>query len=163
MLSRANKLKNVHITNIYGTYYVAGIIISKYSQEEKYRSAISNITIDNVYASFCMGTKDVTWTEDGLISFGSGIDVQNAVIEKLFRDEECKNPPAINIGDGSIIGSLSISDCRQMNFTGEPMEFIRNNGKIKKLYLKNIEQDEELLSGEGTVEALYSCDAAYPD
>lgn len=163
LLSRANKLKNVHITNIYGTYYVAGIIISKYSQEEKYRSAISNITIDNVYASFCMGTKDVTWTEDGLISFGSGIDVQNAVIEKLFRDEECKNPPAINIGDGSIIGSLSISDCRQMNFTGEPMEFIRNNGKIKKLYLKNIEQDEELLSGEGTVEALYSCDAAYPD
>ena len=30
LLSRANKLKNVHITNIYGTYYVAGIIISKY-------------------------------------------------------------------------------------------------------------------------------------
>lgn len=160
LLSRAHKLRNVHITNIYGTYYVAGIIISKYSEEKKYRSVISNITIDNVYASFCNGTKDVTWTEGGLISFGSDIDVQNAVIEKLFRDEECKNLPAIHIGSGSNIGSLSVSDCRQMNFSGEPAAFIRNNGKIKKLYLKNIEQKEVLISGEGTVEASYDCDAA---
>ena len=160
LLSRANTLRNIHITNIYGTYYVAGIIISKYSEEEKYRSAISNITIDNVYASFCNGTKDVTWAEGGLISFGNGIDVQNAVIEKLFRDEECKNLPAIHLGEDSSIGSLSVSDCRQTNHSGEPMAFIRNNGKIKKLYLKNIEPSEELISGEGTVEASYDCDAA---
>jgi len=157
LLSRTHKLKNIHITNVYGTYYVAGVIISKYSEQKEYRADISNITIDNFYASFCEGTKDVTWTESGLISFGKEIDVRNVVIEKLFRDETHISLPTLSIGNDCKIDCLSISDCYQTNSTDKPMTFINNNGKINKLYLKNIKQDEELISGEGTIGVSHLC------
>ncbi|MDY5230564.1 MAG: hypothetical protein SPH44_05505 [Eubacteriales bacterium] len=158
LLSRSHKVKNIHITNVYGTYYVYGVIISKYTKAKEYRSEFSNITIDNFYASLCEGTVDVKGNECALIHFGDDIDVENVVIEKLFRDETHINLPTIHLGNDCNINCLSISDCFQTNATDKPIAFIENKGIIDKLYLKNIKQDEELMNGSGTVNNTYICE-----
>ncbi|MDD6915105.1 MAG: hypothetical protein SOX82_03515 [Eubacteriales bacterium] len=155
ILSKSHKLKNIHITNVYGTYYVYGVMISKYTKQEEYRSDISNITIDNFYASLCKGTIDVEGNYCALIHFGNGIDVGNVVIEKLFRDETHINLPAIHLGTDSTIACLSVSDSVQTNTTDKPIAFIENEGVIDKLYLKNIKQDGKVIIGGGAINNMY--------
>ena len=158
LLSKSHKVKNIRITNVYGTYYAYGIIISKYSELKEYRSEFSNITIDNFHASLCEGTTDVKGNECALIHFGYDMDVDNVVIEKLFRDETHINLPTIHLGNDCNIDCLSLSDCFQTNATDKPIAFIENEGTINKLYLKNIKQDEKLITGRGTVNNTYICE-----
>ena len=41
-------VKNVHITNVYGTYYAYAVVLSKYSELPE-RSGFENINIDNIF------------------------------------------------------------------------------------------------------------------
>ena len=138
LLSRVNPVKNIHITNIYGTFYVYCIIMSKYS-ELSGRSGFENITIDNVYASICPGTKDVAGNYEPLISIHADIDVKNLNISKLYRNEtHCPNP-TIGIKQGTAINNLSISDCVQTNETNQEIEFLHSEGVIDNLYISNVQ------------------------
>ncbi len=161
LLSMSHKVKNIHITNVYGTYYAYGIIISKNSGLKEYRSAFSNITIDNIHASLCKGTKDVKGNECALIHFGYDMDIDFVSIDKLFRDETHINLPTVHLGNDCNINCLSLSDCYLTNATDKPICFIENEGKIRQLFLKNINQNDELISGRGTVSDTVNCEGKY--
>lgn len=146
LLSRINPVKNIHITNVFGTFYVYGIIMSKYFEKEG-RSKFENVTIDNMYASICEGTADVPGNHCPLISIGAGIDLKNITISNLVRNETHCPLPTIGIEEDSTVENLTVCNCVQTNETGQPIAFLRNEGKIEKLNLFNIELGNDELYG----------------
>ena len=133
LLSKTHWVKNIHITNVYGTYYAYGVIVSKYSGPKSCRGLFSNIAIDHFYASLCEGTADVKGNNCALIHFGREIDVDRVCIAQLFRDETHLPLPTICVSAGCRIGCLSLSDCFQSNASGAPMELLENHGTIDQL------------------------------
>ncbi len=154
LLSRVTPLRNIHISNIYGTYYVYCIIISKNSGMIE-RSAFENITIDNVYASFCEGTVDVPGNYGPLIAIGHDIDIKELTFSEIYRNETHLAKPTIGIDDGACIENLAITNAVGKNFTDAPMALIENKGVIKKLTLNRIIWNEdEKISGSGIIEEI---------
>lgn len=152
LLSRAYPVKNVHITNVYGSYYAYAVVISKYSELPE-RSGFENISIDNMYARLCPGTVDVEGNNRPLIWVGEDIDVKNLTVSKLFRNETHNPNATIGIYKGSTVSNLSVSDSCQTNVTGKEMSFIHNEGKIGKLYVYNVEtENDPLIKNDGVIE-----------
>ena len=149
LLSARTPVKNIHITNIYGTYYAEAIIISKYIEAEE-RSAFENITISNVYASLSPGTVDVPGNKRPLIAIGNDMDLTRLSISHIYRNEtHCPNA-TIGVEENSRIGLLSVYCASQTNATEKTMAFIENKGEIEKLYLTHVDcGGEPLLIGEG--------------
>lgn len=152
LLSRVNPVKNIHITNIYGSFYAYAVILSKYSTLPE-RSGFANISIDHVHASICPGTVDVPGNYMPLIYIRDPIDIKNLSISHLYRNETHRALPTIGIEPGVAIDVLSVSDCVQTNETGEAITFLRNDGSIGTLYIKNVQTGEDpCIGGSGTIE-----------
>lgn len=144
LLSRVNPVKNIHITNVYGTFYVYCIVISKYSELPE-RSGFENITVDNVFASIGEGTKDVPGNYEPLISIKENIDVKNLSFSRIYRNEKRCSTPTIGIGKNTTVNHLSISDCVQTNETEKEFAFLHCDGSIGDLYLLNVQTDQDKL------------------
>lgn len=154
LLSRVNYVRNVHITNIYGTFYTYTVVLSKYSDLPE-RSKFENINIDNVYASICPGTVDCPGNTRPIIWIGDNIDIKNLNISNLHRNEIHNNNPTIEIYEGSTIDRLSVSNSTQMSEIGGKISFIHNRGIINHLYLYNIDVGNgELMAEDGEVKNL---------
>lgn len=152
LLSRINPVRNIHITNIYGTFYTYAVIMSKFYAALPGRSGFENISIDNVYVSFCKGTEDVPGNKTPLIIVGDDIDLKNIKISRLCRNETHLSLPTISIGENTTINNLSVTECLQTNETGKPITFMVNNGRIDKLYLANNDcGNDEFMSGNGEI------------
>jgi len=151
LLSVSNKLKNVHITNIFGTYYVYCICLSKYYESES-RSGFENISIDHVYASICPGTVDVAGNYEPIISIGHNLDLKSLYLSNIYRTETHLAMPTVRVLGDSNIGLISARNCEQSNLTGNPMPFIENNGTIDRLVLDGIETSgDELVVNNGVI------------
>ena len=151
LLSVKTPVRNVHITNIFGTYYVYCIGISKYYESQE-RSGFENITVDNVYASICEGTVDVKGNYEPLIAIGPHMDVKSFYFSNIHRDETHCAMPTIGIGEDTNIHSLSIEHSTQTNSTGKPIPFLRNSGTIEKLFMNQVDAGEdELLDSSGMI------------
>ncbi len=151
LLSVALPVRNIHITNIYGSYYVYCITLSKYYQSEA-RSGFDNICIDHVYASVCEGTVDVGGNYEPLIAIGSGMDIRRLSVSHLYRHETRCPLAAIGVAPDTVIERLSVSECDQTTSLDAAVPFLENRGTIEKLYLVNVENKAgEVLVNHGTV------------
>ena len=151
LLSRVNPIKNVHITNIYGSYYAYCVVLSKYSQLPE-RGEFKNITMDNIFASACPGTKDVAGNIRPIIYIGEDIDIKSLYISNLFRNETLKPLPTVGVYKGTCIEKLHIS-CSEQSYNGEEkMAFLENDGTINTLVLDNVDEGEgEKITGKGKI------------
>lgn len=136
LLSWHIPIKNIHISNIFGTYYVYCIILSKYYEKNETRGMLENITIDNVYASFSKGTKDVAGNYGPLIAIGSELDISNLFIKNLVRNEKVCFHPTIGIDENT--NNMVVLDCAQTSLKNEHMEFLDCKGNIKFGKIQNI-------------------------
>lgn len=151
LLSRVNPVKNVHITNVYGTYYAYAVVLSKYSELPE-RSGFENINMDNIYASLCPGTVDVPGNNRPVIWIGDNIDVKNLNVSNLHRNETHNPMSTIGIYEGSTVDRLSVSNCTQTNETDGKISFIENSGVINNLYVYNVDVgDGELIAKDGEI------------
>ena len=146
LLSRIHPVRNIHITNIFGTFYVYCIIMGKFYSNLPGTSGFENITVDNVYASLCEGTKDVAGNYSPLITIEKDINLKNIKISNLYRKETHCPTPTIGIGKNTIINNLSISHCVQTNATDKPITFLENQGIIERLYLLDIDTGKDKLT-----------------
>lgn len=138
LLSWRLPIRNIHISNIYGTYYVYAVIMSRYYGEETDRGIMENLTFDNIHASFSKGTVDVPGNYEPLIAIGDRLHIRNLVIRGLYRREEVCSTPTIGIKEHTVINSLCLANCEQINLTDGPIEFLRNEGEIQNLITENI-------------------------
>lgn len=128
LLSAATPVKNISINNVFGSYYVYCITLSKYIDINGNRGKFSNVTINNVFASFCKGTKDVAGNYYAFIQIDKGLDVENLSISNVFRDEKVCFTPTIGICEDTTIKNMSLHNVRQSAPDGADMQFIKNEG-----------------------------------
>jgi len=108
-----------------------------------------------VYAS--KAERHTIYQKDGTVVFAplfidKRLRIKHLTIRDIHRIEEITSIPLIDIWEDTEIARLSVSDVSQENHTGERMSVLNNAGKIGTLYMRNIEYDEDLITGEGTIE-----------
>ena len=145
ILAVRNRLRNIHISNIYGSYYMYGIIISKYQDTSGARPLFENITIDNVYASISKGTVDLTGNYKPLIYIGKDLDIRSLYIANLHRDETVCPMPTIGIDPGTRINGFTLLHATQTNATGKAMPFVHNEGTIENFHCDNVDPGSDVL------------------
>ena len=138
LLSWHIPIKNVHISNIFGSYYVYCVIISKYYAQNQSRGRLENITIENINASFSKGTVDVPGNYGPFIDIGSELDIYNLTIQNLVRNENICFTPTISINENTSVSNLLISNCAQTYPDNENMEFFSCCGNIENGKIQNI-------------------------
>lgn len=130
LLSAATEVKNISINNIFGSYYVYCITLSKYVDINGQRGKMSNISINNVFANFCKGTKDVAGNYYAFIQIDENVDVENLSISNVFRNENVCFNPTIGVYPGAVVKNFSLQNIRQSAPEGVVMPLIKNQGKF---------------------------------
>ncbi len=139
LLSHGIPVKNIKISNVYGSYYVYCIGITKYHGGDADRGYMQNIIIDNVAASATNGTKDVAGGNYPFIWVEKGLDIDGLSITNVTREEKTYKTPLLKIDKGATVKKLRISDIFQKSYL---------DGEVP---LKVIEGDAEILREENII------------
>ena len=159
LLALHERMENIHISNVFGTYYQYCIGLSKF-YPDAVTDGFDTITIDNVYAS--KADRDalawypypksrvypLIWVQDGVM-------LKHLTLNSIHRREYNTPIELVYLGKGHPIDTVIINDVTVENYTGKPMPVVVNEGQVKNLQLTNIRAGEdEVLVGNGTVENL---------
>lgn len=152
ILSVSTPIKNIHISDIYGSFYVYCIIMSQYYEAHGKKGVIENLTLENINASLCEGTVDVPGNYEPFIAIKSGLNIRNLRISNLRRHETHCALPTIGIDAGTEITNISVNDCEQVNDTSNPFPFIKNSGRLKNFYITRVYTDDTLIDNDGSID-----------
>ena len=141
LLSHGLPVKNVTIRNVYGSYYVYCIGLTKYHGGEDERGVMSNIVIENVAASASVGTVDVYGGGYPLLWVQSGVDVQGLSIGNVHREEHSYPTPLFKLDAGATVKNLRLRDIYQKSFLDTPAEFLKIEGEIDGCIKENVMQE----------------------
>lgn len=155
MLTVKHPFENVHISNVYGTYYQYCIALSKCYAGDAL-GYYDGISIDHIYAS--KAERRTIYGKDGCYVFAliwvePNINVKSLSISELYRKE--KNIPieTLFIGDNTKVDLLTVDRVSFENNTGTPTPFIVNNGDVKKLVLGTTDiRGDEIIKNNGVIE-----------
>lgn len=160
LLSANTKVSNIHITNIYGTYYQYCIGITRY-QKALDRGFFDCITLDNIYAS--KAERFSYYKRDGLeeypvIYIQDGLHIKHLKISNFHRREYTTLLPSIIV---SGLGAVSYEEQDEIIEFGK--EKVIKPTIIDCLMLDNIsvenhinDQEIPLLVNEGIINELYA-------
>lgn len=112
LLSHGLPVKNVHISNIFGSYYTYCVGLTKYHGGEEERGVMENITIDHVYACASEGTEDVKGGDYPFIWVQKGVDVDGLKLSYIVRDEEHPKTETIKIDEGATVTGLELHEVK---------------------------------------------------
>lgn len=155
LLTVRQKIENIRISNVFGTYYQYCIGLTKYysGQSEGY---YDGIFIDHVLASKAVRERDLYPWPDSYVYSLIWIDketlVKNLKITDLSRKEYNNPVSTVCIRQGSVVERLILDGVFTENCTGdESMPLIFNEGRIENLVLRDVRSDgkiENLNDGE---------------
>ena len=141
LLSTDYPVKDIHISDVFGTYFQYCIGITRY-YEPVNKGIFDNITLENIHVSKAE-RYDVYFHKNdwvySLIHFDSDIIVKNIRISNLHRREYINTIPTFYIEKDAEIRTLILENITTENCKDDnPMPLMVNNGIIKKLYAKAI-------------------------
>ena len=137
VLSHGVPIKNLVIRNVFGSYYVYCIGLTKYHGPAEERGVMENVIIENVFACTTEGTKDVAGGKY-FIWVQKGVDVENLQIKNVCRDERTYPISTIKVDEGAFIKRFKLEDVIVKNRTGENMQSLKIEGKVEDFEQKNI-------------------------
>ncbi len=143
VLSHGELVKNIKISNVYGTYNRYCVGITKYHDKEKGCGYMENIIIDNVSASFCSATVDVPWVDRPLIWVQGELDIYGLKIENVFRTESVYSTPTIGVEKMAKINGFTIKNIHLKNKTDKPIESIVIEGQTENLSIEDIYEEQK--------------------
>lgn len=137
LLTVRNKLENIHIHDIYGTYYQYCVGISKYYKGEC-TGYYAGISIDHVYAS--KAERKSIYCKDGMYVFPliwmeAELVIHDLSISDIRRRETNTPVETIHVGAHTLIEQFNISRVFIENETKDPIPLLVNFGNIKNLSL----------------------------
>lgn len=145
LLSVRHPIKNIRISNVFGSYYTYAVIMSKYYDVPGAVGRMDNIRLENINARLCKGTVDVPGNHRPLIAIGSDVEITNLVINGLYRDETYNPLPTIGIEEGGRVRDLTVTHAEQHNGTGCPMPFLRDAQCVDNLTLTHVRTGSDVL------------------
>ena len=137
-LSRGTPVKNITIRDVYGSFYVYGIIMSRHVEVEGERGVFENIVVENFHGSICEGTVDVKGNYCALIHIMSGLDMKNITFRNIVREENRCFLPTIKIYKDTNIDCLVIDGIHQTVAEGNSVIPLQSEASISRLDIKNI-------------------------
>ncbi len=158
LLTVKNPVVNIHISNVYGTYYQYCVAFSKYYYPEPTTGWYDAVSIDHLYVSKAVrhdiygkaGTR--VWP---LIFIEDEVVARHVYISDLHRREEHVPIETIHVGPGARLDDLVLSDITTENNTGEPMPLLVNNGRIRTLRMERLSTGAgAAVTGAGVIESI---------
>ena len=158
LLLVGERVENIHISNVFGTYYQYCVGISKF-YPGKTTGKYDAITLDNIYAAKALPVrkgdfqhpKKVEQTYP-LIWVQGNTAVGTLTLRDLHRDEKALPRDTVYVGENTTVDRLIIENATTENSTGEPMPFLHNKGSIAYLSLSNVDcGEDEMLVNEGEI------------
>lgn len=153
LLSCGNKLSNISIRNIFGTYRFYGVSFTHHNVIPGAPVWIDNVDISNVYCSkppqtevmdmrpiesiektFGKGIHKHAVENEPIIWFAEGVKCGNVSISNLHRTEYADTKaPTIRIDETAVIEQLHLSNITQCFKNASDVPLIVNNGDVKNL------------------------------
>lgn len=140
LLTVSDDIENIHISNVYGTYYQYCIGLTKYYPGET-TGTFREISMDHIYASKASRDGIYPWPDSyvfPLIFMQDEICAKNVKITDLFRKEYCNPIETIHIGHNVEIDTLILDNIFTENHTDKEMPLMVKHGNVKGLVASNI-------------------------
>ncbi|MBE6591557.1 MAG: hypothetical protein E7646_05900 [Ruminococcaceae bacterium] len=163
LLAVNERVENIHITNVYGSFYQYVLGLTKHYPGEV-TGVFDGIFMDKVYATKAMPvTKgDFVWppAEEArynlpFVYIQRNTLVRNLVLRDIERKERTLPIDTVRIGENAVVERFIIENFINENYTGQPMSFIKNDGLIKYLHMTDVvTRDCERITGGGKTEKL---------
>ena len=140
LLTVADNIENIHITNVYGTYYQYCVGLTKYYPGET-TGVFDGVSIEHVYASKAL--RDGIYPNPNakifpFIYIADKIRAGNLKVSDLYRKEYNIPVETIYIGNQAVIDTFLLENITSRNFTGKTMPMIVNNGEVSKFIINNV-------------------------
>lgn len=154
LLTVKNAVENIHISNVFGTYYQYCIGLTNFGADV-YPGYYDAITLENIYAS--KAERLDIYCKTGQAEYALLYIQENAVIKNLkintVHRREYNNPIfTLALIGGAKVENIILENITIENHTGKPMIFISNDADIGNLTMRNIRTGgEPLMRGEGLV------------
>lgn len=157
LLTVKHRLSNIHIHDIYGTYYQYCIGLTKYYDLSDNTGCFDSISIDHIYASkavrlpvFQQHMKGCENFHFPMIQIESGTNSNNITIDTFHRCETANPIDTVRIDKDAQVNRLVLRNISVENHTGKPISKFANHGIIKNLYVSEMEKDD--IENYGTIE-----------
>lgn len=143
LLTVNDDIENIHISNVYGTYYQYCIGLTKFYPGET-TGKFDGISIDHIYASKASREGLYPIKTNWVIPFiwlQDDTRIKNLTITDVYRKEYEIPIETIHIGENTVIENLILDNIVVENHTGETMPMIVNNGHVNRLVATNMRVD----------------------
>ena len=140
LLSHGFPVKNVTIRNVFGSYYVYCIGLTKYHGGDDERGVMENIVIENVSACACEGTADVKGGRYPVLWVQKCLDVDGLSISNVRRIEKTYPTPLFKVDEMATVKNLRLRDIYQKNELGEETPFMKIDGEVEITVKENLQE-----------------------
>ena len=157
LLSCGSRLRNVSISNLFGTYRFYGISFTHHNVFPGESSWFDNISIRNIFCSkspldafsdksyiegvnkiYGEGVLEDSILHNPVIWFQNGVKCGNVSVSDFHRDEYAVTKAYSVQIDGNVeIEKLEIDNVTQRFYNCDEQELILNNGRINEFVIKN--------------------------
>lgn len=141
LLAVQENIENIHITNVYGTYYQYGIGITKFYPGEA-SGRYDGIHLDHLYMSKAERRPEYMKGNGyiyPLLYVQNDLTVKNLAIDGVHRIETDTPVETIYVGQCATVENMIVNDVTQENHTDKgDMPVMVNKGTINKLQFTNI-------------------------
>lgn len=158
LLSVNEVVEKIRISNVYGSFYQYCVGITKFYKGER-TGYFDDISIDHIHVSKAMPVRKGDFQQPKNVESSFEIIyiqrktlTKTLTIDNLHRRESCLPKDTIYVENGAEVQRLIINDAKTENYTGLPMTFLHNEGKIGYLSMKRIDSaDDKVIDGEGCI------------
>ena len=154
LLTLSSRLENIHISDVYGTYYQYGIGLTRFYIGGR-EGIFDAISMDNIFIS--KAERYDIYQKKGRYVYApiyveGGARVGSIKLDTVHRREENTAIPTVYIGENAEIENLVLTNITTENRTGEEMPLLCNDGNVQNLYARNLDaQSDAVFTGSGTV------------
>ncbi len=153
LLSCGSTLRNVHITNVFGTYRFYAVSFTHHNIHPGEPILLENVTVDHIYASkptwfppeestFFYPPSHAAWADtEPLIWFAPGVAARNVLVSDVYRTERSVTHAAtVKVDEGAVVEGLVLRDIRQRFIACEPVPTVQILGTVKDLVRENVQE-----------------------
>lgn len=155
LLTLRNRIENIHISEVYGTYYQYGIGFTRFYEGGR-EGIFDAISMENIFIS--KAERYDIYQKKGRPVYAP-IHIENLArigalkINTLHRREEINSIPTIYIGKDATVENLVLANISTENQTGERMPLLYNDGAINYLHTSDLDaQNDPVITGDGNIE-----------